>query len=112
MLSSDRKTVKIWNRDDGTVLTNVETPADINDVCVAHDARCVRVYICVCTCDSSIPQQPSKRQRARANGSSGGRGGTRMLVFGVRETVGGEYFALSTPCARSAWTGPTSLGAP
>ncbi|CAN0443373.1 unnamed protein product, partial [Hapterophycus canaliculatus] len=39
VLSSDPKTVKIWNRDDGTVLTNVETPADINDVCVAHDAR-------------------------------------------------------------------------
>ncbi|CAN0390936.1 unnamed protein product, partial [Pylaiella littoralis] len=39
VLSSDLKTVKIWNRDDGTVLTNVETPADINDVCVAHDAR-------------------------------------------------------------------------
>eukprot|EP00752_Nemacystus_decipiens_P011789 g10460.t1 len=39
VLSSDLKTVKIWNRDDGAVLTNVETPADINDVCVAHDAR-------------------------------------------------------------------------
>ncbi|CBJ33561.1 conserved unknown protein [Ectocarpus siliculosus] len=39
VLSSDAKTVKIWNRDDGAVVTNVETPADINDVCVAHDAR-------------------------------------------------------------------------
>lgn len=39
VLSSDAKTVKIWNRDDGRVLTNVETPADINDVCVAHDSR-------------------------------------------------------------------------
>lgn len=39
MLSSDAKTVKIWNRHDGAVVTNVETPADINDVCVAHDAR-------------------------------------------------------------------------
>lgn len=47
VLSSDLKTVKIWNRDNGTVVTNVETPADINDVCVAHDARCVR---CVCVC--------------------------------------------------------------
>ncbi|CAM9350528.1 unnamed protein product [Ectocarpus fasciculatus] len=39
VLSSDAKTVKIWNRHDGAVVTNVETPADINDVCVAHDAR-------------------------------------------------------------------------
>ncbi|CAM9557050.1 unnamed protein product [Ascophyllum nodosum] len=39
VLSADRKTVKIWSRDDGAVLTNVETPADINDVCVAHDSR-------------------------------------------------------------------------
>lgn len=48
VLSSDPKTVKIWNRDDGTVLTNVETPSDINDVCVAHDARCARVCALVC----------------------------------------------------------------
>ena len=53
VLSSDLKTVKIWNRDDGTVLTNVETPADINDVCVAHDARCGCgwcCYWCCCCC--------------------------------------------------------------
>lgn len=39
VLSSDAKTIKIWSRNDGQVLTNVETPADINDLCIAHDSR-------------------------------------------------------------------------
>ncbi|CAN0362676.1 unnamed protein product, partial [Discosporangium mesarthrocarpum] len=38
VLSCDTKTVKIWGRDDGQVVTNVETPADINDLCIAQDA--------------------------------------------------------------------------
>ncbi|CAM9304165.1 unnamed protein product [Chrysoparadoxa australica] len=39
VLSSDSKLVKIWSRDDGEVLTNIEAPAAINQVCIAHDSR-------------------------------------------------------------------------
>ena len=34
MVTADTKVVKIWNRDDGHVITNVEPPADINKVTV------------------------------------------------------------------------------
>ena len=34
VVSADSKLVKVWGSDDGQVLTNIEPPADINDVCV------------------------------------------------------------------------------
>jgi ribosome biogenesis protein ENP2 len=45
ILSSDAKIIKIWERDDaegrerGTIMTNVETPADMKDVCLVSDKR-------------------------------------------------------------------------
>ena len=42
ILSTDKKIVKIWERDGptmGTILTNIETPADINGVHVVEDKR-------------------------------------------------------------------------
>ena len=42
VLSTDRKLVKIWERDEpstGKILTNIETPADINAVHVVQDRR-------------------------------------------------------------------------
>jgi hypothetical protein len=34
LVSADPKLVKIWDRDSGDVLTNIEPPADINHVCL------------------------------------------------------------------------------
>jgi ribosome biogenesis protein ENP2 len=34
ILSADTKIVKMWDKDDGKVFTNIEAPCDINDVCV------------------------------------------------------------------------------
>lgn len=42
VLTTDKKLVKIWERNEpnlGKVLTNIETPADINSVCIANDRR-------------------------------------------------------------------------
>eukprot|EP01048_Picozoa_sp_COSAG05_P003936 COSAG05_NODE_194_length_14555_cov_25.382955_7_plen_673_part_00 len=38
LVSADSKLVKIWNRNDGKVITNIEPPADINSVCVWPDS--------------------------------------------------------------------------
>lgn len=42
VISSDKKIIKIWNRDEftcGQLLTNIETSADINDVLLVKDQR-------------------------------------------------------------------------
>lgn len=39
VLSTDAKVIKIWDPRDGQALTNVETPADVNDVCVVESAQ-------------------------------------------------------------------------
>jgi ribosome biogenesis protein ENP2 len=42
VISTDKKIVKIWERDEpnmGKIMTNIETPADINDVLVLSDKR-------------------------------------------------------------------------
>lgn len=46
VLSCDAKIVKVWEReataegkDAGAILTNIETPSDLNDVCVVSDKR-------------------------------------------------------------------------
>ncbi|RMX66217.1 hypothetical protein DD238_001255 [Peronospora effusa] len=39
VISSDAKVIKIWNRRDGAVFTNVETPAEVKDVCVVDGAQ-------------------------------------------------------------------------
>ncbi|KAG7389922.1 Nucleolar protein 10 [Phytophthora pseudosyringae] len=39
VISSDAKVIKIWDRRDGAVFTNVETPAEVKDVCVVEGAQ-------------------------------------------------------------------------
>ncbi|CAH0516487.1 unnamed protein product [Peronospora belbahrii] len=39
VISSDAKVIKIWNRKDGAVFTNIETPAEVKDVCVVDGAQ-------------------------------------------------------------------------
>ncbi|TDH73043.1 hypothetical protein CCR75_000012 [Bremia lactucae] len=39
VVSSDAKVIKIWDRRDGAVFTNVETPAEIKDVCVVEGSQ-------------------------------------------------------------------------
>lgn len=42
ILSTDKKLIKIWQRDEpnqGKVMTNIETPADINNVAIVQDRR-------------------------------------------------------------------------
>ncbi|KAJ8521956.1 hypothetical protein ON010_g17751 [Phytophthora cinnamomi] len=39
VISSDAKVIKIWDRRDGSVFTNVETPAEVKDVCVVEGAQ-------------------------------------------------------------------------
>ena len=38
ILSSDTKICKIWDRNHGDIFTNIETPQDINDVCVSRNS--------------------------------------------------------------------------
>ncbi|KAG6966891.1 hypothetical protein JG688_00006552 [Phytophthora aleatoria] len=39
VISSDAKVIKIWDRRDGAVFTNVETPAEVKDVCIVEGAQ-------------------------------------------------------------------------
>lgn len=40
VLSTDPKVIKIWDpRDDGRAFTNIETPAEINDVCIVEGSQ-------------------------------------------------------------------------
>jgi len=42
IITTDKKIVKIWERDEpnmGKIMTNIETPADMNDLCVVRDQR-------------------------------------------------------------------------
>jgi ribosome biogenesis protein ENP2 len=39
VVSSDAKVIKIWDRRDGAVFTNVETPAEVKDVCIVEGAQ-------------------------------------------------------------------------
>ncbi|CAI5730617.1 unnamed protein product [Hyaloperonospora brassicae] len=39
VISSDAKVIKIWDRQDGAVFTNVETPAAVRDVCIVEGAQ-------------------------------------------------------------------------
>uniref|UniRef100_M4BWD3 Uncharacterized protein n=1 Tax=Hyaloperonospora arabidopsidis (strain Emoy2) TaxID=559515 RepID=M4BWD3_HYAAE len=39
VISSDAKVIKIWDRQDGAVFTNVETPAAVKDVCIVEGAQ-------------------------------------------------------------------------
>ncbi|RLN92318.1 hypothetical protein BBJ28_00018456 [Nothophytophthora sp. Chile5] len=39
VISTDAKVVKIWDRRDGAVFTNVETPAEAKDVCIVEGAQ-------------------------------------------------------------------------
>lgn len=39
VLSADARVLKLWAREDGAVLTNIEAPAAINDLCVVGDSR-------------------------------------------------------------------------
>ncbi|XJO74674.1 hypothetical protein BDV3_005460 [Batrachochytrium dendrobatidis] len=41
ILSADSKIIKIWNRMDGTPFTSIESPHDINDVCVSGESGLV-----------------------------------------------------------------------
>ncbi|KAJ3306289.1 hypothetical protein HDV03_000211 [Kappamyces sp. JEL0829] len=41
VISSDTKIVKMWDKDDGKIFTNIESPADINDTCVFGDSGLV-----------------------------------------------------------------------
>jgi ribosome biogenesis protein ENP2 len=41
ILSSDTKTVKIWNKNTGKVFTNIEPPSDINSTCVFGESGLV-----------------------------------------------------------------------
>lgn len=42
VISTDKKVIKIWDRNSanmGKILTNIETPCDINDICMVDDKR-------------------------------------------------------------------------
>jgi ribosome biogenesis protein ENP2 len=45
VMSSDTKIVKIWNKNDGSVFTNIEPPEDINDTCVFGDSGLVMMAV-------------------------------------------------------------------
>lgn len=37
IISCDRKIVKIWNQDDGSLFTNIEPKSEINDIEIPND---------------------------------------------------------------------------
>jgi ribosome biogenesis protein ENP2 len=37
ILTCDRKIIKIWNNDDGSLFTNIEPKSEINDIEIAKD---------------------------------------------------------------------------
>jgi hypothetical protein len=43
VVSSCKKAIRIWNKDDGTSFCSVEPPSDINDVCLVKDTGMILV---------------------------------------------------------------------
>ncbi|KAJ3084993.1 Nucleolar protein 10, partial [Physocladia obscura] len=41
VVSSDAKVVRLWNKEDGKLFTSIESPHDINDVCIPDDSGLV-----------------------------------------------------------------------
>jgi ribosome biogenesis protein ENP2 len=52
ILSADAKVIKIWNKSDGEIFTNIETPCDLNEVTIVEDKR-GQSGLLLCACEQT-----------------------------------------------------------